>query len=64
MIIMIQYTETYRIKLSLQMKANLNVLKLKYNICPAKFIRTSIEEKLKRELPKLKESKNKVHCPF
>ena len=61
---MIQYSETYRIKLSLQMKENLNGLKLKYHICPSKFIRTSIEEKLKRDVPKLREQREKVYCPF
>ena len=59
-----QFTETYRIKLSLQMKENLNGLKLKYHIYPSKFIRTSIEEKLKKDVPKLRESKNKIYCPF
>ena len=36
----------------------------KYSIVESKFVRLAIEEKLKRDLPKLKETKEKVYCPF
>ena len=59
-----QFTETYRIKLSLSTREKLNMLKTKYHICPTKFIRDAIEVKLKRDVPKLREAKKKVFCPF
>ena len=36
----------------------------KYSIVESKFVRLAIEEKLKRDLPKLKEKKEEVYCPF
>ena len=40
------------------------VLSEKYKIKRSDFVRNAILEKLKRDVPKLRESKNKVHCPF
>jgi len=57
-----QYTETYRIKLSKETKLKLNGLK-KYNIMPTRFIRQAIEEKLEKEIQKLKII-NKIKLPF
>jgi hypothetical protein len=61
---MIQYSETYRVKLSLSTREKLSILKAKYQICPTKFIRLSIEEKLIRDVPKLKTKKIKTFLPF
>lgn len=36
----------------------------KYNIVESRFVRLAIEEKLKRDLPKLKIEKEKVKLPF
>ncbi len=36
----------------------------KYSIVESKFVRMAIEEKLKRDLPKIKEKKERVYCPF
>jgi hypothetical protein len=35
-----------------------------YNINPSAFIRIAIEEKLKRDIPKLREEKIKIKLPF
>lgn len=35
-----------------------------FNIVESKFVRLAIEEKLKRDLPKLKIDKERVYCPF
>ena len=55
-----QYTETYRVPLSTETKAKLDILKPKYHIKPTSFIRIAIEEKFRRDLPMLKiKSENK-----
>ena len=59
-----QFTETYRIKLSLSMREKLNIMKKRYHICPAKFMRQAIDEKLIRDIPKLKSNTQKVFIPF
>ena len=41
----------------------LKVLKEKYNIKPNYFVRQSIIEKLKRDIPKIREQ-NKIKLPF
>ena len=61
---MIQYSETYRVKLSSSTRKKLSVLKVKYHICPSKFIRQAIDEKLRRDLPGLKSTTKKFHIPF
>lgn len=53
--------KTYRFSESLVNK--LSELE-KYSIVESKFVRLAIEEKLKRDLPKLKEKKERVYCPF
>jgi predicted DNA-binding protein len=58
-----QYTETYRIKLSKETRFKLDNLR-RFNIIPAKFIRAAINEKLKVDLPKLKQPKEKITIPF
>ena len=35
-----------------------------FNIVESKFVRLAIQEKLERDLPKLKIEKEKVYCPF
>jgi predicted transcriptional regulator len=59
-----QYTETYRIKLSADIKLSLDNLKIKYHIIPAKFIRTAIAEKIKRDWKQIHEEKTQIKLPF
>jgi len=59
-----QYTETYRIKLSIIQREKLDKLKTEFKILPARFIRLAIEEKLKNDLPKLRVKAKKQLCPF
>ena len=61
-----QYTETYRIKISTEMKEMLYELKYRFSILPTKFIRQAIYEKIKRDMPVLikKEKDYKYDCPF
>jgi predicted transcriptional regulator len=59
-----QYTETYRIKLSADIKLSLDNLKIKYHIIPAKFIRQAINEKLQRDRKQIKEEKTRIKLPF
>ncbi len=57
-------TELLQIKITAEMDRYLIVLSEKYKIKRSDFVRNAILEKLKRDVPKLRESKNKVHCPF
>ena len=59
-----QYTETYRIKLTPELKVSLDIMKTKYHIIPAKFIRQAIEEKLNRELKIIKANSERIKLPF
>ena len=59
-----QYTETYRIKITPEMREKLTVLKVNYHICPAKFIRQAINEKFLRDIPTLKEKTKRIFVPF
>lgn len=56
-------TETYRVNLPSELLQKVRLLK-QYKIVPAKFIRQAIEEKLNRDLPKLKIKSEKIHLPF
>lgn len=62
--IMKKLTELLQIKITAEMDRYLIVLSEKYKIKRSDFVRNAILEKLKRDVPKLRESKNKVHCPF
>jgi len=59
-----QYTEMYSFKTSKFQAHCFEVLNRVYKINPSSFIRIAIEEKLKRDIPKLRESRNKEYCPF
>jgi len=60
---MIKYTKLRSYKFTEDM--NKQLLKLKeYSIIESKFVRLAIQEKLDRDLPKLKIEKEKVYCPF
>ena len=58
-----QFTNTYRITLSDETKVKLTKLR-KYKIKPTAFIRLAIEEKMQRDLPKLKVKQPKEEIPF
>lgn len=60
---MIKYTEMYNIKISLELRLKLKLLK-KYSIKRSDFVRKAIEEKLERDLPLLKLEKEKNILPF
>lgn len=60
---MAQLTVNKWIRVSLDLNKKLSKLK-EYSIVESKFIRLAIEEKLQRDLPKLKEEKNKIKLPF
>jgi len=60
---MAQLTVNKWIRISVDL--NKKLLKLKeYSIIESKFIRLAIEEKLQRDLPKLKKEKTKEKLPF
>lgn len=58
-----QYVNTYRITVSDEMKQKLDKLK-SYNIITTSFIRMAIEEKLNKDMPKIKIVKPKIQIPF
>ena len=62
--IMKKLTELLQIKITAEMDRYLIVLSEKYKIKRSDFVRNAILEKLKRDVPKLRESKNKIYCPF
>lgn len=59
-----QFTNTYRITISDKMKEKLELLKFKYSITPTSFIRLAIEEKIEKDMPKLKTRQQKIKIPF
>ena len=58
-----QYTETYRITVSKELKEKINKIR-QYSIKPTSFIRIAVEEKLSRDLPRLKIKSEKIYYPF
>jgi len=56
-------TKTRRYRFSLELINKLDKLK-EYNIVESRFVRIAVEEKLKRDLPKLKIEKEKIKLPF
>ncbi len=50
---MSQFTETYRVKISAEMRQQLIRMKDQYRIIPTAFIRQAIAEKIARDLPRL-----------
>ena len=61
--IMKKLTELLQIKITAEMDRYLIVLSEKYKIKRSDFVRNAILEKLKRDVPKLRDSNNNVHCP-
>ena len=59
-----QFTENKTIKFSKFHIHCFYVLENVYNIKPSVFVRVAIEEKLKRDIPKLREEKNRKKIPF
>ncbi len=59
-----QYTNTQRVTITSEMKAQLEALKQKYSIRPTAFIRQAIAEKLAREIPALKTRSERIKTPF
>lgn len=59
-----QFTNTYRITISDEMKEMLDILKTKYRIKPTSFIRSAIKDKLNTDIPKLKARKERIKLPF
>jgi len=59
-----QYTEVQTFKVSKEMDNWLGILKTKYHIKTSTFIRNAIIEKLKKDVPKLREQKTKIKLPF
>ena len=58
-----QRTVKYTIRLTEEERRWLTVLKSKYRINPADFIRDAIVDKMRIEVPKIRES-NKIKLPF
>jgi hypothetical protein len=58
-----KHTERYEVKLTKEQRSSLEILKY-HDVNVSQFIRDAIREKIKREWPKIKESKNKNKCPF
>ena len=61
---MSQFTETYRVKISAEMKQQLIRMKDQYRIVPTAFIRQAIAEKIARDLPSLKAKRERIRLPF
>jgi predicted DNA-binding protein len=60
---MIQYTETYRIKLKPETKQKLDKLRL-YSVIPTRFVRKAIEEKFERDWENIRIEKEQIKIPF
>jgi hypothetical protein len=58
-----QYTETYRVTITPEMKQKLVKLKI-YNVVPTRFVRKAIEEKFKRDWKEIQAKKVKTKIPF
>lgn len=58
-----RYSKLRSYKFTEEMNNQLLELK-KYHVIESKFVRQAIEEKLKRDLPKLKIKEEKCICPF
>lgn len=59
-----QFTNTYRITISDEMKRELAELKDKYSIKPTAFIRQAIREKIQNDIPGLIKKQKTVDLPF
>lgn len=58
-----QYTETYRITLTPEMKQKLDKLKV-YKVIPTRFVRKAIDEKFDRDWKEIQAKKFKYKIPF
>jgi hypothetical protein len=56
-----QYTEIQSFKTTKFQKHCFEVLEIVYHINPSAFIRIAIEEKLRKDIPELREKKYKYH---
>ena len=59
-----QKTVKYTVRLSEEERRWLTAIKSTYRINPADFIRDAIIEKMKKDVPKLREKKENVIMPF
>jgi hypothetical protein len=62
--IMTKRSVRYEVRLSEEERRWLTVIKSIYRINPADFIRDAIIEKMKQDVPKLREKKQKITMPF
>ena len=62
--IMKHFTELLQVKVTPEIDHYLTVISKKYKVKRSDFVRKAILEKLKRDVPKLREAKKKVFCPF
>lgn len=60
---MIKLAQKRSYRFSLDLVKKLDKLK-EFNVVESRFVRTAIEEKLKRDLPNLKLPKKEIECPF
>ena len=61
---MSQKTEILTIRINDDLKHYLDVLVIKYHIKRSKFIRDAIIEKLRIDVPKIRNANKKSDCPF
>ena len=60
-----QQTEILQLRITPDIKKYLDIIRTKYNIKRSQFIRDAIIEKLKRDVPKIRNnSQIKEKCPF
>jgi len=61
---MIQNTEILQIRITPEIKHFLEIISKKYKVKRSDFVRKAILEKLKNDIPKIRQQNKKEYCPF
>jgi metal-responsive CopG/Arc/MetJ family transcriptional regulator len=61
---MIQQSEILTIRITPEIRHYFDVLGEKYHVKRSEFIRDAIIEKMKRDVPAIRERHKKIDCPF